>query len=638
MTTEVLPQDSKRRKSYRLGNGEGFLLGLRDFFIQVLGQGRLLKRIYPGVMHFLIFWGMIILFLGHFTTLQQMPLFLPFEFTFPRGDTYLIFELAGDLAGIALLIGLLMAFFRRLVLRPVYLKTRGEDYFILGFLSLIPLLGYMKEGIRIVGDSPFWANWSPVGSMVASILSGLGMTPETAVAINELMLIIHLGLGITALVIVPLTKLRHLVYSPLNILVRSRRKEGALETIVDIEDAEILGVGEIEEFSTLRLLSFDACTNCGRCEDVCPATRSGSAFTPRGLIQSLHESIQSTLVSPTHGNGNRPEIDFFTEENTWGCTTCGHCIYVCPVFINPVDQVIDLRRNQVLTTGKMPKSVGDTLRNMERQGNPWGMPPEERTRWTEGLSVRQAKVGDEFDVLLYLGCSMAFDERNSKIAQAIVELLHMNQVDFAYLGLDEACCGETARRMGHEYVFQVMAEENIKMFSQYNFKRIVTPCPHCLNTLKNEYPQFGGNYEVLHLTQFLNTLPSDTRKTSKGENDSTPKVVYHDPCYLGRINSIMKDPRNLLDSSKMNRIEMEQNKANSFCCGGGGGHMWLETDAETRINHHRLEDALNTQAEVIATACPYCLTLFEDAIRSKGLSEKIQVFDISEILVKRGEK
>ena len=266
------------------------------------------------------------------------------------------------------------------------------------------------------------------------------------------------------------------------------------------------------------------------------------------------------------------------------------------------------------------------------------MPPEERTRWTEGLSVPQVKAGEECDVLLYFGCSIAFDERNRKIARAIVELLHMNQVDFAYLGLDEACCGETARRMGHEYVFQVMAEENIKMFSQINFKRIVTPCPHCLNTLINEYPQFGGNYEVLHLTQFLNTLPSDTRKTSKGENDSTPRVVYHDPCYLGRINSIMKDPRNLLDSSKMNRIEMEQNKANSFCCGGGGGHMWLETDAETRINHRRLEDAVNAQAEVIATACPYCLTMFEDAIRSKGLSEKIQVFDISEILVKRGEK
>ena len=635
MTAETLSANPEKQNTSQSSKVEKLILGMRDFFVHVLGQARILRKLYPGIMHFLIFWGMIFLFLGHLTTLQQMALFLPIEFLFPRGDTYLIFELVGDIAGVSLLLGLLMAVFRRLVLRPKHLKTSGEDYLVLGLLSLLPLLGFTKEGIRIVAVSPDWANWSFVGNLVAAFFRGLGMTPETATSINGLMFWVHISLGVSLIALVPFTKLRHSVFSPLNVILRSRRKEGALETIEDIENVELLGVGEINEFSSLQLISFDACTNCGRCEDVCPATISGSLYSPRDLIQTLHESIQVTMVNPQNDNGNQEKVEFFTEENTWDCTTCGHCIYVCPVFINPVDQVIDLRRYQVLTTGQMPKSVGDTLRNMERQGNPWGMPPQERMSWAEGLNVPQAQSGVEIDVLLYLGCSLAFDERNKKIARAVVELLQENNVDFAYLGLDEACCGETARRLGHEYVFQVMAEENIAMFSKLNFKRIVTPCPHCLNTFKNEYPQFGGDYEVLHLTQFLQTLSIDVEQVSLSENGQSPRIVYHDPCYLGRYNRVFDPPRELLDSSSLNTIEMERNKADSFCCGGGGGHMWLEDEAETRVNHRRLEDVVNAKADVIATACPYCLTMFEDAINAKGLGESVKVMDVSEILVKK---
>ena len=635
MTAETLSANPEKQNTSQSSKVEKLILGMRDFFVHVLGQARILRKLYPGIMHFLIFWGMIFLFLGHLTTLQQMALFLPIEVLFPRGDTYLIFELVGDIAGVSLLLGLLMAVFRRLVLRPKHLKTSGEDYLVLGLLSLLPLLGFTKEGIRIVAVSPDWANWSFVGNLVAAFFRGLGMTPETAISINGLMFWVHISLGVSLIALVPFTKLRHSVFSPLNVILRSRRKEGALETIEDIENVELLGVGEINEFSSLQLISFDACTNCGRCEDVCPATISGSLYSPRDMIQTLHESIQVTMVNPQNDNGNQEKVEFFTEENTWDCTTCGHCIYVCPVFINPVDQVIDLRRYQVLTTGQMPKSVGDTLRNMERQGNPWGMPPQERMSWAEGLNVPQAQSGVEIDVLLYLGCSLAFDERNKKIARAVVELLQENNVDFAYLGLDEACCGETARRLGHEYVFQVMAEENIAMFSKLNFKRIVTPCPHCLNTFKNEYPQFGGDYEVLHLTQFLQTLSIDVEQVSLSENGQSPRIVYHDPCYLGRYNRVFDPPRELLDSSSLNTIEMERNKADSFCCGGGGGHMWLEDEAETRVNHRRLEDVVNAKADVIATACPYCLTMFEDAINAKGLGESVKVMDVSEILVKK---
>jgi Fe-S oxidoreductase len=288
--------------------------------------------------------------------------------------------------------------------------------------------------------------------------------------------------------------------------------------------------------------------------------------------------------------------------------------------------------------GNMPKSVGDTLRNMERQGNPWGMPPENRLNWAEGLDVRELAPGDEVDVLLYVGCAAAFDERNKKVVQSFVRLLKKAEVDFGVLGFDEACCGETARRMGHEYIFQVMAEENIAIFNEIKFQRIVTACPHCFNTLKNEYPQMGGAYEVLHYSELLNDLLSNGKSASgqmsKSANGqmANGKLAYHDSCYLGRYNDIYKAPRVILDNAGTNRVELSRKGENSFCCGGGGGMMWMETDPNTRINNRRLQDALDAKVDTVATACPYCLTMFDDAIRSKAVGEQVQVLDIVEVL------
>ena len=282
-------------------------------------------------------------------------------------------------------------------------------------------------------------------------------------------------------------------------------------------------------------------------------------------------------------------------------------------------------------TGNMPKSVGDTLRNMERQGNPWGMPPENRLNWAEGLDVRELAPGDEVDILLFVGCAAAFDERNKKVVQSFTRLLNKAEVDFGVLGFDEACCGETARRMGHEYIFQVMAEQNIEIFNGIKFQRIVTACPHCFNTLKNEYPQMGGEYEVLHYSEMLNELiTSGKLPTSGSQNGST--ITYHDSCYLGRYNDIYTAPREILDKAGTNRVELSRKGENSFCCGGGGGMMWMETDPNTRINNQRLQEALDAKVDTVATACPYCLTMFDDAIRTKAVGEKIQVVDIVEVL------
>lgn len=608
---------------------------LWDVFVNAILQVRIWDRAYPGLMHLLIFGGVTIQVLGTFVNLTQMPLFVPLlELPFPRGNGYLVFEVVMDLAGVAILIGVSMALFRRLVLRPKTQETSWDDYYALIMLALIPLAGFTVEATRLVSTSPPWAAWSPIGNWLANLLRSAGVTSETAAGLHRGLVFTHVLLGLVLVASIPFTKLRHLIYTPLNIFLKPKRKSGTLFKIDDIEDAEVLGVGKISEFTSQQLLSFDACVRCGRCVDICPVAFSGMPYSPRDFIQSMRHVMQTDLV---HSNGNGAEEKEFLgsqlpEETPWFCTTCGACLERCPAFVNPIDEIIDLRRYQVLTTGKMPKSVGDALRNMERQGNPWGMPPDERIAWTEGLEVPQIEPGDEIDILLFLGCAFAFDERNKKVAKSIVRLLNAAQVDYGVLGLNEMCCGETSRRLGHEYLFQVMVEQNLEIFSSIKFNRIVTPCPHCFNTLKNEYPQFGAQLEVQHLTEFLSEIITVSDFSPNG-NSLKGRFTFHDSCYLGRYNQIFKQPRKLLNQARVNLVEMSRSGEESFCCGGGGGQMWMETDANTRINHRRLDDAMEAKAEIVATACPYCLLMFDDAIRSKGLGDQIQVMDVAEVLV-----
>jgi Fe-S oxidoreductase len=404
-----------------------------------------------------------------------------------------------------------------------------------------------------------------------------------------------------------------------------------VEKIDNIDQAEILGVGKVSEFTSEQLLSFDACLNCGRCEAACPSNISGMDYSPRSLVQTLRKTMVESLEKPIATANQELFAEAFTDFYPWQCTTCGACTLLCPSFINPVDEVVDMRRYQALTTGKVPKSIADTLRNMERQGNPWGIPAQDRLNWSAGLSLRELAPGDETDVLYFVGCASAFDDRNKKVARSFVNLLNKAGVNFGVLGFEESCCGETARRMGNEYLFQVFVEHNLDSMSKIKFNRIVTQCPHCFNTLKNEYPQFGGKYEVLHYTEFLAEL-SLTKNITPNGNGLKARLAYHDSCYLGRYNHIYQAPRQLLQNAKVTPVELSRKGENSFCCGGGGGQMWLETDPNTRINHRRLADVLQANADVVATACPYCLLMFDDAIRSKGLSEQVQVMDIAEVL------
>jgi Fe-S oxidoreductase len=637
VTTESLSStsDLTTRLSHLGAAFKKLISRLWNLFVNAVLQVRIWDKAYPGLMHLLIFGGVTIQVLGTFVNLTQMALFIPFlELPFPRASGYLIFELVMDLAGVAIWVGVIMALFRRLVLRPKTLESNWDDYYALAMLALIPLAGFMTEGARLVANNPIWAAWSPVGNLVANLMRTTGVSPGSAAELHSYLVFSHVLLGLVLVASLPFTKLRHLIYTPLNIFLKPERGTNTLEKIDGIEEAELLGVGKVSEFTSQQLLSFDACVGCGRCEEVCPVAVSGMPYSPRTFIQSMRSAMQASLVN-TNGSGQQDSEmigNAIPEETPWYCTTCGACQECCPAFVNPVDDIVDLRRYQVLTTGKMPKSVGDVMRNMERQGNPWGMPPEERISWADGLDVRQLAPGDETDVLLFLGCANAYDERNKKVARSVVKILKQAGVDFGVLGLDEMCCGETSRRLGHEYLFQMMVEQNLEIFNSVKFNRIVANCPHCFNTLKNEYPQFGGNFVVQHLTEFLSELPIKNLGIESNSDNGYEKLTFHDSCYLGRYNQVYDQPRQLLSQTNLNWVEMNKSGENSFCCGGGGGQMWMETDANTRINHRRLNDAIETGAQVVATACPYCLLMFDDAIRSKGMGDQIQVLDLAEIM------
>jgi len=534
-----------------------------------------------------------------------------------------------DIAGVFILFGISLAAIRRYIIRPKTLVTKWDDTLALVLLFLIVLVGYTNESTRLLASNPPWVSWSPIGNWISKLLTGLGLQVSQARGIHDASVVVHVCLALLLVGLVPFTKMRHLVNTPLNILLHPRKKTGEIEKIEDIETTELLGVGKVDEFTSLQLLSFDACTKCGRCEEVCPANISGMPYSPRDLIQDLRTSMLDNLVHPESQQVKELSPGSFSEDYAWFCTMCGACLTVCPAFIHPVDEIVDLRRYQVLTTGTMPKSIGDTMRNFERQGNPWGIPPENRMDWAEGLNVKIISPGEETDILLFTGCAAAFDERNKKVTRALVKVLQKLDVDFGVLGFDEMCCGETARRMGHEYIFQEFAKQNIETFGKVKFNRLLTSCPHCFNTLKNEYPQMGGDYMVQHYSEYL--AEQDLKRL--GDKVDNTKLTYHDSCYLGRYNDIYNAPRKLLDERGVNRVEMKRNKEDSFCCGGGGGGMWMETDANTRINHHRLQDALDVNADVVATACPYCLTMMDDAIKSKGLGNEVRVLDITEILV-----
>jgi Fe-S oxidoreductase/nitrate reductase gamma subunit len=584
------------------------------------------KEPFAGIMHLLIIIGAALLLLG-----SGMDFISHYMVEFMHGGTYLAFSFLNDLGGVLLLIGIALAFFRRYIQKPGRLDNTPDDAIALALVFIVVLTGFMVEGFRIAASAEpsAWARWSFLGFAFAKAFGGLA--PGTQLAWYKGLWWFHAVFTIGAIVYISLlfTKLSHILISPLNVFFRSLRPKGALVPIVNIEEAEAFGVSKIEDFTWKHLLDLDACTRCGRCQDSCPAYLSQKPLSPKKVILDL----KALLLERAKGSETKTRAligEAILEDEIWACTACRSCQEHCPVFIEHLDKLIDMRRNLVMEQAQMPDTVTGTLRSIETRGHPWRGTMATRMDWTQGLEIRHISEAPDAEFLYWVGCTAALDDRNQKVAIALSKLLKAAGVKFAILGEEESCCGDPARRMGNEYLFQLQAQQNIETLTKYSVRKIVTACPHGFNTLKNEYPQFGGKFEVIHHTELLaQLLWSGRLQITRGQHAI---VTYHDSCYLGRHNDIYEQPRRILSAiPELTPVEMVRNRKEGFCCGGGGGRCWMEETIGARISHLRIEEALKAQAQIVATACPLCLTMFEDAIKAKNAEESLKVMDLAEI-------
>ncbi len=618
----------------------------------------LLREPAAGVMHSLIYFSFLVL-LGVTTTLEVNHQ-LPDGLKFLHGDVYRAYSAVGDAAGAVFLVGVVWAILRRYGpsrWRPyrIRIKTRPEHLLIgLVFLA-IGVTGFGAEAFRIAADGmPEHERWSFIGYPLAGLVDGTAAVHGW----HQAWWIAHVVAFAVFLVILPTTMLRHMFTSPLNMYLSHRdRPKGAMRAMPDLVEGdtelETFGASVIEDFTWKQLLDTDACTMCGRCTSVCPAHATGKPLDPREIVLKTGEVMARTGNPPTSpplgtgrsgtgGTGNgEAEVkvpanwmfERISAEELWACTSCRACDEICPVNIEILDKILDMRRYLTLMESDFPSELGQAFRGMENSSNPWSMSQSERADWASDLEgVRVIEGGDPFDAeyLYWVGCAGSFDDKNKKVARAMAKLLERAGVDFAILGPAENCTGDSARRSGNEYLFQILAAGNIETLNGMGVRKIITQCPHCFNTLANEYPQLGGHYEVVHHSQLLEWLVSEGKLDLEGA--SLPeRVVYHDSCYLGRHNDVYMAPRRVLGSlGGIEVVEAQRNGTKGMCCGAGGARMWMEETIGTKVNDERARELLDTGASRIATACPFCYIMMDDGVRAAGVDEDaVKVGDIS---------
>ena len=601
-----------------------------------LGQQKVLERKVGGLMHLAIYSAFIALFLV--TCLVAVEFDLGVRIL--DGDFYIAFKLFADTFGLVLIAGILVALVRRYLFRPEGLTREGDDLLQLLLLFAVGVTGFLVEAVRLAATSPTAAPASYAANAIAPLFAGA--------AIGDLLFAhralwwTHLLLAFGFLAAIPLSKMFHLAVGPVNIFLRTSRPKGALQPIPAIEEEERIGVAAVGDFSWKQLLSADACTKCGRCQDECPAFAAEMPLSPRDVVLKTRDHMtrdqyfslvpSAAVLDKKTGKPVAPAFTFevlFPDE-IWACTTCRACMQSCPVLIEHIDMIVDVRRGYV-TGSRIPDSARTALKKMGDTGNPWGLPQDDRVRWTAGLDVPVAADRKTFEYLYWPGCAGAFDPRNQKVTRTVATLLSRAGVDYAILGLEEMCCGAFARAMGEEGLFQLGMVESVKeVFASYNVRKVITQCPHCFNSFRNEYPQFGVNVEVIHHSVLLRNLIAQGKLTpSKPVNRL---VAFHDSCYLGRHNDLYDPPREALGAVPGITInEMAKNRERGFCCGGGGGGMWLEIPGK-RINYLRFDQAMRTGANAIGSTCPYCLIMFDDAVKFHNMDDSVQTRDIAEII------
>jgi Fe-S oxidoreductase len=669
---------------------------LRTQFTEVLGQRRLLRWSVPGLAHAFTFWGFLVLAL---TIIEAYGALFAKDFYIPIIGRWAVVGFLEDFFAVGVLAGLATFTVLRLRQAPERLQRAsrfygshtGPAWRILGmiFLVVATLLLYrgaqINTGVFPFGDSPWaFASW-----LTAKALAPLGHDAneaiETVFVLGQIIVIVAF------LVMLTYSKHLHIALAPINVATkRIPLGLGALPQItsdgkpLDFEEADpekdLFGRGKIEDFTWKGMLDFATCTECGRCQSQCPAWNTGKPLSPKLVIMDLRDHLfakapyliggverpaeGSVQLAPTSERGHdvpeagypritgegpeqavRPLVGTFEEGGVidpdvlWSCTTCGACVEQCPVDIEHVDHIVDMRRYQVLIESNFPSEAGVMLRNLENKGNPWGAAQSTREDWTKGLDFEVPRAGevDDFEYLFWVGCAGAFDDRAKKTTRAVATLLNKAGVRFAILGEGETCTGDPARRMGNEFVYEMLAKQNVETLNEVGVKKIVASCPHCFNTLANEYGQLGGHYEVIHHTQLLASLVRDGKLTPVQPLDGA--VTYHDPCYLGRHNRVFAAPREVLTGATGGNglVEMDRFAERSFCCGAGGARMWMEERIGKRINVDRVEEAISTGAQTVAVACPFCLTMLGDGVngkQSEGTAEGVEVVDVASVLLR----
>jgi len=586
---------------------------------------------FPGWMHFFIFWGFLILAIGTaLVALQDDFTRLVFGWEYLKGNFYLGFSFALDLAGLFAIIGVLMAMWRRYVTRPQRIDdNKPDDLICLVWILAVLVTGFLVEGGRIAATKPDYEVWSLVGWYTASLYGSLDQAAIETV--HRVLWYFHMIISFGLIVYIAYSRLLHIITSSLNMMFRGVEESprGAIAAIPDFENAEEFGVNAIEGFSWRQIFDLDACTRCGRCQDRCPAFATEKPLSPKKFIQDLKGEWERTAAGVKNEEGIIDNV--IGEETLWSCTACLSCQVNCPVSIPTFDKNIEMRRYLTMTLSQVSSEMKLLYKNLQTRFDPYGMGKSQRLEWTEGLDIKKA-TDEEVEYLYWVGCVASLDDRNRKIARAFSTVLQKAGVSFGVLGPEEKCCGDPLRRTGNEYQYFEIAEGNVELLKELGIKKIITACPHCYNTLKNDYAQLGANFEVYHHTEFMAKLARE------GKIKINPTVegitTYHDPCYLGRVNRIFDDPREVVNRVKKGSfVELPRSFDEGFCCGGGGGRIWME-EHHLRINHNRMDEMIAAKANTVVTACPYCLIMMEDAIKDKEKSETMKALDISEIVAK----
>lgn len=615
---------------------------MRSFLKYVLGQGKVLAEP-SGIGHFFIFWGFIILGFGEldFFSYGLFGVHIP-GFTAPW------FTFGQELFAAFVMVAVIVAALRRYVWRPMRLEATFEAGFILFLIFVIVVTLYIVSGFNALQQGVLLGSDAPVSGLVASVFAGVGAS--TAGVISQIAFWAHTIAILAFLVFIPRSKHLHMIGAMFNTYYRNLGPVGKIRKLdLTDESVEQFGVAQVNQFTWKQLLDGYACTECGRCHVSCPATLTGKDLSPKYLIMKMKdhliETAPSLLAERKLAAGAEdwelattpPELamigDVYTEDEIWACTTCRACEEACPVFNEHVSLIIDMRRNLVLTEGKAPGEVNRTFTNLERHSNEWGRPRSARAEWAQGLAVKtMAETEGKVEYLYYVGTAASFDQRNQKIARAFAQLLLKAGVSFAILGAEEESDGDSARRLGNEFLSQELMAKNIEIFQSYGVKKIVTTDPHAYNAFLKEYPDFGFTAEIVHHTEMLARLIDGGNLHPV--NRITRKVTYHDSCYLGRYNGIYDAPRYILGKIPgIELVEMERSRNKSMCCGAGGGSMFKEETGDQRINVLRTEQALETGASTIATACPYCMTMLIDGAKATGTEEQVDTLDVVELLL-----